>query len=98
VFQGSQTERTKWEGLIGLIRETNLDLIQMRNLNIDPRPLSQDMGRGEGMGIAKMVDVLKQEFPSLQFGYFNRTRENFTLAPRAHQIDSIRNQSEFHDE
>jgi hypothetical protein len=24
-----------------------------------------------------MMDVLKREFPSLQFGYFNRTKENF---------------------
>jgi hypothetical protein len=39
------------------------------------------VGRGEGMGIAKMVDVLKKEFPSLQFGYFNRTKGNFTLVP-----------------
>jgi hypothetical protein len=39
------------------------------------------MGRGEGMGIAKMLDALKKEFPSLQFGYFNRTRENFTHLP-----------------
>jgi len=24
-----------------------------------------------------MIRLLKQEFPSLQFGYFNRTKENF---------------------
>jgi hypothetical protein len=35
------------------------------------------MGGGEGMGIAKMMDALRREFPSLQFGYFNRTKENF---------------------
>jgi len=24
-----------------------------------------------------MIDILKKEFPFLQFGYFNRTEENF---------------------
>jgi pyruvate-formate lyase-activating enzyme len=81
VFPGFTDREDEVEGLIGLIRETNLDLIQMRNLNIDPDLYLKTMGRGEGMGIAQMVDVLKKEFPSLQFGYFNRTRENFTLVP-----------------
>jgi hypothetical protein len=49
----------------------------MRNLNIDPDLYLKTMGRGEGIGISKMVNVLKKEFPSLQFGYFNRTKENF---------------------
>jgi hypothetical protein len=35
------------------------------------------MGGGEGMGIYEMIEVLKKEIPSLQFGYFNRTKENF---------------------
>jgi hypothetical protein len=65
------------EGLIELIGKTNLDLIQMRNLNIDPDLYHKAMGGGEGMGVSKMIDALKSEFPSLQFGYFNRTKEHF---------------------
>jgi hypothetical protein len=49
----------------------------MRNLNIDPDLYLKTVGRGAGMGVGKMIDVLRKEFPSLQFGYFNRTRENF---------------------
>ncbi|MGZ3604451.1 MAG: radical SAM protein, partial [Thermodesulfobacteriota bacterium] len=60
-------------------RKTNLDLIQMRNLNIDPDLYLKVMGKGEGMGISQMIEVLKKEFPSLQFGYFNRTKENFSV-------------------
>jgi hypothetical protein len=26
-----------------------------------------------------MMDILKKEFPFLQFGYFNRTKKNFYL-------------------
>ncbi len=77
VFPGFTDREEEVEGLIGLIGETNLDLIQMRNLNIDPDLYLETMGRGEGMGIGKMIEVLKKEFPSLQFGYFNRTKENF---------------------
>ena len=77
VFPGFTDRENEVEGLIELIQETNLDLIQMRNLNIDPDLYLKTVGRGEGMGISKMTDVLKKEFPSLQFGYFNRTKENF---------------------
>jgi hypothetical protein len=35
------------------------------------------MGSGGGMGIPKMIDILKKEFSLLQFGYFNRTKETF---------------------
>jgi molybdenum cofactor biosynthesis enzyme MoaA len=77
VFPGFTDRENEVEGLIELIRETDLDLIQMRNLNIDPDLYLKTVGRGEGMGISKMIDVLKKEFPSLQFGYFNRTKEKF---------------------
>ncbi|OGQ11794.1 MAG: radical SAM protein [Deltaproteobacteria bacterium RBG_19FT_COMBO_46_12] len=77
VFPGFTDREGEVEGLIDLIRKTNLDLIQMRNLNIDPDLYLDAMGKGEGLGISKMVDILKKEFPCLQFGYFNRTKENF---------------------
>jgi pyruvate-formate lyase-activating enzyme len=77
VFPGFTDRDEEVKGLIELIRETNLDLVQMRNLNIDPDLYLKTVGRGEGMGISKMTDILKKEFPSLQFGYFNRTKESF---------------------
>jgi pyruvate-formate lyase-activating enzyme len=77
VFPGFTDREGEVEGLIKLIKKTNLDLIQMRNLNIDPDLYLKVMGRGVGMGISKMIDLLKCEFPSLQFGYFNRTKEDF---------------------
>jgi hypothetical protein len=32
---------------------------------------------GDGVGVSKMIGILRKEFPSLQFGYFNRTKESF---------------------
>jgi pyruvate-formate lyase-activating enzyme len=77
VLPGFTDRKKEVDGWMELVRRTRLDLIQMRNLNIDPDLYLNEMGRGEGMGISKMIDVLKGEFPSLQFGYFNRTKENF---------------------
>jgi molybdenum cofactor biosynthesis enzyme MoaA len=77
VFPGFTDRETEVEGLMELIRETNLDLIQMRNLNIDPDLYLKSMGSGGGMGISQMIAILKKEFPLLQFGYFNRTKETF---------------------
>jgi pyruvate-formate lyase-activating enzyme len=77
VFPGFTDREREVEGMIDLIRKTRLNLIQMRNLNIDPDLYLKEMGGGYGMGISKMVKILKREFPSLQFGYFNRTKETF---------------------
>jgi pyruvate-formate lyase-activating enzyme len=77
VFPGFTDREDQMGGLIDLIRKTNLNLIQMRNLNIDPDLYLQAMGKGKGIGISKMMEIVKKEFPYLQFGYFNRTKENF---------------------
>ncbi len=77
VFPGVTDREKEVERLIELIGKVNLDLIQTRNLNIDPDLYLSEMGEGEGMGISRMIEVLKKEFPLLQFGYFNRTRESF---------------------
>jgi pyruvate-formate lyase-activating enzyme len=77
VLPGFTDREKEVEGLIELIRKTRLNLIQMRNLNIDPDLYLREMGKGEGMGISRMIEILKREFPFLQFGYFNRTKETF---------------------
>ncbi len=77
VFPGFTDRDKEVKRLMELIRSTKLNLIQMRNLNIDPDLYLKTMGKGTGMGISQMIGVLKKEFPSLQFGYFNRTKETF---------------------
>ncbi len=77
VLPGFTDRETEVEGWIELIRRTRLDLIQMRNLNIDPDLYLQAMGKGQGMGLFQMIEILKKDFPSLQFGYFNRMKETF---------------------
>jgi pyruvate-formate lyase-activating enzyme len=78
VFPGFTDREKEVARLIGLIRKTRIDLVQMRNLNIDPDLYLRVMGDGEGMGISNMISLLREEFPHLQLGYFNRTRESFS--------------------
>jgi pyruvate-formate lyase-activating enzyme len=78
VFPGLSDRRQEIEALVGLVEETGIDLIQMRNLSIDPQLYVNALDiRGEGIGIARMLAEIKQRVPRIQFGYFNRTRDNF---------------------
>lgn len=78
VFPGVTDREDEITALLELIDETGLDMIQMRNLSIDPvlywRALQID---GRGIGMKRMLDRVKKAVPRLQYGYFNRTRENF---------------------
>lgn len=66
------------DALLKFVAETGVDMIQMRNLSIDPDVYNKEMGVvGKGIGMIQLLKTLKREFPKLQFGYYNRTRENF---------------------
>ncbi len=61
-----------------MVKDAGVDLIQLRNLSIDPVMYLDAMGvTDEGLGMKTMVDRVKAEVPRLQYGYFNRTRETF---------------------
>jgi pyruvate-formate lyase-activating enzyme len=66
------------EALLKFVADTGVDMIQLRNLSIDPDYYNREMGvKGGGIGMYPLLQRLKREFPRLQFGYYNRTRENF---------------------
>jgi len=78
VFPGFSDQREEIEALVRLIEETEVDLIQMRNLSLDPTLYTAVMEiEGAGVGMKSMLDEIKRRVPRIQFGYFNRTRENF---------------------
>lgn len=57
-----------------------VDMIQLRNLNIDPEVYVRALPAGvqqRGMGIREFMKDLKEEFPHLRFGYFNPPKESF---------------------
>ena len=78
VFPGITDREDEIEALLELIDSVGIDMIQMRNLSIDPLLYWKSMGaEGSGIGMKKMLDRVKKEIPRIQYGYFNRTKDNF---------------------
>jgi len=78
VFPGITDREDEIEKLLELVETLKIDLIQMRNLSIDPSLYwSEIKAEGSGIGMKNMLDRVKREIPQLQYGYFNRTKENF---------------------
>ncbi|WP_305046685.1 radical SAM protein [Geoalkalibacter sp.] len=78
VFPGVSDQPAEVEALVRLVEELGVDLVQLRNLSIDPQLYWRAMGeKGPGMGMKVMMDEVKRRIPRLQYGYFNRTRESF---------------------
>jgi pyruvate-formate lyase-activating enzyme len=60
--------------LARLVERTGLQMIQLRNLNIDPELYRRSLPRGafrRGRGLRWLRDELAARFPHLRFGYFN---------------------------
>ena len=78
VFPGVSDRSDEIEALGGLVEEIGIDMIQMRNLSLDPVLYLSSLGiTGQGVGMLEMLKRHKARFPKLQYGYFNRTRETF---------------------
>ncbi len=78
VFPGVTDSVPEYEALRAVIRETGLNMIQWRNFNIDPDWYLGRMGVPddlECLGVGQLLDVLREEFPDLKYGYFNPPRE-----------------------
>jgi pyruvate-formate lyase-activating enzyme len=78
VFPGMTDSLEEYEALRTLIKTTGLKMIQWRNFNIDPDWYLGKIGvtdTGECIGIRQMMELLREEFPDLKFGYFNPSIE-----------------------
>jgi MoaA/NifB/PqqE/SkfB family radical SAM enzyme len=78
VFPGMTDSVEEYEALRQLIRDTGLSMIQWRNFNIDPDWYLGKIGvveTGEIMGVKQLMELIKEEFPDLKYGYFNPPME-----------------------
>jgi len=78
VFPGMTDSVEEYEALRKLIKTTGLKMIQWRNFNIDPDWYLAKIGvtdTGECLGVKQMMELLREEFPNLKFGYFNPSIE-----------------------
>lgn len=80
VFPGVTDTDDELEAISSFIEDADLDLIQMRNLNIDPELYRERLPEGtvrEGFGIGVFMRRLKERFPHLHYGYFNPSKETY---------------------
>lgn len=74
VFPGLTDEEAEIDRLCGLAEEIGLDLIQLRNHNIDPDWYLDEIDysyTGSRTGVRHMARLLKKRIPGLRIGYFN---------------------------
>lgn len=74
VFPGMTDSVAEYEALRQLIIDTDLCMIQWRNFNIDPDWYLGKIGvveTGEILGMKQLMELLREEFPALKFGYYN---------------------------
>ena len=74
VFPGVTDREEEIHALSDLISETGVNFVHFKNLCIDPQLYLEQMPRSSSacVGMKEMVDILKQQFPEREFGYFNK--------------------------
>jgi molybdenum cofactor biosynthesis enzyme MoaA len=79
VFPGVTDREEELDALLALVRATRADMIQMRNLSIDPELYLRTVppARGKCVGIRAVLRTIRREFPHVEIGYFNRPKELF---------------------
>lgn len=78
VFPGMTDSVAEYKALRKLIIDTDLKMIQWRNFNIDPDWYLGKIGvvdSGEILGMKQLMELIREEFPDLKFGYFNPPME-----------------------
>jgi pyruvate-formate lyase-activating enzyme len=73
VFPGYTDREQEAEGLLRLFAKHKVDMVQMRNLSIDPwwyiRTIPRPKGRA--IGIAELIKLFRKELPKTRIDYFN---------------------------
>jgi pyruvate-formate lyase-activating enzyme len=78
VFPGFTDTASEMTALERLLRTTGVDMIQTRNLNIDPLWYAEVIGpssrNSKPIGMIQWVCHLRDRFPTVRLGYFNPSR------------------------
>ena len=74
ILPGFSDQPREIEALLKLMARVQPEMIQLRNLNIDPDYYLKMIGwrdMAEGVGVRQMIGLIRKEFPKTRFGYFN---------------------------
>ena len=80
VFPGFTDSEWQIKWLIKFIKDTEIDMIQWRNLNIDPESYLKCISseNSNPQGVLKSIEIVRKKFPELKMGYFNIPKEQFS--------------------
>ncbi|MFB6365615.1 radical SAM protein [Paenibacillus elgii] len=72
IFPGVTDREEEIEAMVEFARRTDLKLIQLRNLNIDPESYLSliPAARGERYGMKQMLDIFREELPDVVLGSY----------------------------
>lgn len=72
VFPGVTDREEEMEAMIEFIRRTDLRLVQMRNLNIDPESYLNliPKAKGDVYGMKRMIEIFREELPDVVIGSY----------------------------
>jgi len=74
ILPGFSDQPQEIKALVGLMSKAPADMIQLRNINIDPDYYLSELGcndKGAGVGIREMMRQISKQFPKVRYGYFN---------------------------
>lgn len=75
VFPGFTDTPAELKALRAMLDRCEVDMIQTRNLNIDPEWYMEELGisasRARPMGMRAWVKQLREKYPNIRLGYFN---------------------------
>ncbi|MFA7677037.1 MAG: radical SAM protein [Candidatus Omnitrophota bacterium] len=79
VFPGFTDSKEQIKSLIKFVKSKDIDMIQLRNLNIDPELYLNvfKKKRLKPQGIVSLIREIKHHCPRLKIGYFNLPKEQF---------------------
>ncbi|MCF7888132.1 MAG: radical SAM protein [Candidatus Omnitrophica bacterium] len=79
IFPGFSDSKQQINELVDFLKKVNIDMIQWRNLNIDPNYYVSKIGSNnlQPTGVMNLVDTIRKNFPKIKMGYFNLPKEKF---------------------
>ena len=87
IFPGVTDTEPELNALSAWIDDVGIDMVQLRNLNIDPEVyltlVDAVGGLAEPLGMMEWLRRLRRQHPRLRFGYFNPPRRLFNEPPPA---------------
>lgn len=77
VFPGFTDREDEIEHLLDFVSQNPVNMIQLRNLNIDPDYFfAQFPGGGRPLGIKELLKILRQEAPQIELGSYTHSVQN----------------------